>query len=212
MKGEIRIRLAVEDTLSEAIVRRVLSERPRRYEVVAVHMRNGCGYLKKQARSFNQAAKLTPFLLLTDLDCRPCPRDLIDAWLGSTPRHPQFLLRVAVREVESWLLGDREGLRRLLGLRGPLDIDSPERLPDPKMTLLGFATRASSRIRREALVHCDHSGRMSQGPDYNGTLGEFARESWDLASAQNKCPSLNRLVLALKRLEQSYSTGVAPVS
>ena len=116
MKAPIPIYLAVEDELSEWVVRRALSTRSTGYAVGAVFSQGGFGYLKRQAPAFNNAAKGCPFLLLADLDLSPCPPQLIKDWLGR-PKHPHFLLRVAVREVESWLLGDPVGLKTFLGLR-----------------------------------------------------------------------------------------------
>jgi hypothetical protein len=127
--------LAVEDELSEFVLRRIIGKHAA-LQVAAVFSRGGYGYLKKRAGGFNQAAAHCPFLLLTDLDKGLCAPDLVKAWLGGRPRHPHFLLRVAVPEVESWLLADSEGLRRFLGVRGGKDAAQPERFADAKGELL----------------------------------------------------------------------------
>ena len=57
MRRPIPIRIAVEDSLSEAVLRRALAKRPVRYEIGAVYSRGGFGYLKKKAVAFNNAAK-----------------------------------------------------------------------------------------------------------------------------------------------------------
>jgi hypothetical protein len=205
MKRTIPIYLAVEDELSEWIARRALYARPAEYAVGAVFGRAGFGYLKKQAPAFNNAAKGCPFLLLTDLDQNACPPQLIEEWLGR-PCHPHLLLRVAVREVESWLLGDSTGLSAFLGLRKPFVCAYPEQLPDPKRELLRVATTSPRRAMREALVWKDEpSGRLFQGPDYNGTLAKFVRKDWNLAQARAKCRSLDRLFDALSRMEADFS-------
>ena len=201
MKDAIPIYLAVEDELSEWVVRRALSTRLADYAVGAVYSQGGFGYLKKQAAAFNNAAKRCPFLLLTDLDQCPCPPQLIEEWLAR-PKHPHFLLRVAVREVESWLLGDPAGLSAFLGLRKPFDCPDPERLAEPKQELLKFALSSPRRVMREALVWQDTaSGRLCQGPDYNATLAKFVSSQWDIDAARKACRSLGRLFLALERLE-----------
>lgn len=207
MKAPIPIYLAVEDELSEWVVRRALFSRPADYAVGAVFSQGGYGYLKKQAPAFNNAAKGCPFLLLADLDRSPCPPQLIEDWLGR-PKHPHFLLRVAVREVESWLLGDPAGLKTFLGLRKPFDFAEPEQLVDPKQELLKLALSSPRRTVREALVWKDESsGRLFQGPDYNATLAKFAAKDWNLAGASNKCRSLDRLLLALQRMESEAAPG-----
>lgn len=205
MKDPIPIYLAVEDELSERTARRALSMRPVHYAVGAVFCRGGYGYLKKQAPAFNHAANACPFLLLTDLDQSPCPPQLVADWL-SRPKHPHFLLRVAVREIESWLLGDPTGLREFLGLRRPIDFPDPEGLPDPKQEFLRLALSSPRRRLREALVwRDDHTGRFAQGPDYNGALAGFVSKDWDITGASTRCRSLHRLFIALGRVEAELS-------
>ena len=205
MRQPIPIYLAVEDELSEWVARRALAVQGRRFAVGPVFGRTGVGYLKKQAGAFNHAAKGCPFLLLTDLDRYPCPPELIAEWLPM-PKHNHLLLRVAVREVESWLLGDAVGLGRFLKLRSPLSVPDPESLANPKQTLLGAAEKSPSRLMREALLWRDErSGRLSQGPDYNGTLARFVSCHWDVAAARLKCRSLKGLFAALTRLEATYN-------
>ena len=192
MKAPIPIFLAVEDVLSEWVARRALATRPVGYAIGPVFSQGGYGYLKKQARAFNNAAKACPFLLLTDLDRTPCPSQLITEWVGQV-RHPHLLLRVAVREVESWLLGDPVGLSAFLGLRTPFDFGNPELLADPKLELLKLANRSPRRVIRESLTWKDAaSGRLSQGPDYNAPLARFAATDWNIAAARKKCRSLER--------------------
>ena len=205
MKAPIPIYLAVEDELSEWVVRRALAARPADYAIGAVYGKGGFGYLKKQASAFNNAAKGCPYLVLTDLDRCPCPPQLIEEWLGR-PKHPHLLLRVAVREVESWLLGDPAGLSAFLGLRTRFDFDNPEQLMDPKQELLKLAIKSPRRSIRESLTWKDDStGRLSQGPDYNAPLAKFVTSDWNIKKARNKCHSLDRLFLALERIESEFA-------
>lgn len=77
MTRPIPIYLAVEDELSEWVIRRVLKERRADYAIGAAFGCRGFGYLKKRAKAFNNAAKGCRFLLLTDLDYYACPPELI---------------------------------------------------------------------------------------------------------------------------------------
>jgi hypothetical protein len=201
VKAPIPIYLAVEDELSEWVLRRALSLRSVKYVIGGVYGNEGFGYLKKRATAFNNAAKRCPYLLLTDLDEYDCPPQLIEEWLGQ-PKHPQLLLRVAVREVESWLLGDATGLSHFLGLRTVVQLTDPEKSADPKEDLLKLALKSPRRSMREALVWRDEeSGRLFQGPDYNANLAKFVSNNWNVATARTKCPSLERLFAALARIE-----------
>lgn len=202
MSAVIPIRLAVEDALSESVLRRALSERPIQYAIGAVYRRGGFGSLKRQTPGFNSAAKACPFLLLTDLDTYDRPPDLIQDWLGHPP-HPHFLLRVAVREVESWLLADMGELAQYLGLKKPVKVAPQEIASDPKAALLRLALGARPRIMHDALVWQDKkSGQLFQGPDDNGTLAGFVVKHWDTGRARKRCPSLERFFVALARLEK----------
>lgn len=138
---------------------------------------------------------------MTDLDQGVCPPELLSVWLHY-PKHEHFLFRVAVREVESWLLGDIAGLSAFLGLRGIPHIAPPEDLEEPKEKLLRLAMRCPARQMREALVwRDDRSGRLLQGPDYNGTMARFVSKQWNISAARQTCQSLERVFSALKRLE-----------
>lgn len=206
MTASIPIRMAVEDALSETVLRRVLDERLARYEIGAVYSRGGYGYLKRQTGAFNNAAKAYPFLLLTDLDQYDCPPDLVTSWLSGQPKHNSFLFRVAVREVESWLLADMARLAPFLHLRNTPAISAPESLTDPKQELLRLSLGSRVRRVREALVWRDsESGQLHQGPDYNGTLAPFVMKHWDISAARSVCPSLERLFAALQRLETEFA-------
>ncbi len=203
MRNPIPICLAVEDELSEWVLRRIIGSRPISYAIGPVYGRTGFGYLKRQVSAFNNAAKGCPFLLLTDLDEMACAPQLITDWLDR-PRHPNFLLRVAIREVESWLLADDTGITSFLGSKLPAEYPEPEQLTDPKQELLKASFRSPRLALREALVWQDQSsGRFRQGPDYNGILSGFVREQWNLGRATKRCSSLERLSSALARLESS---------
>src|ERR1044071_4432659 len=105
----IPINLAMEDAVSEAVLQKVLRENRQEYAPATVYSRGGNGYIKRTISGFNNAAKGTPFLVLTDLDTYECPAALVADWL-KVPKHSNLLFRVAVTEVEAWLLADRNGI------------------------------------------------------------------------------------------------------
>ena len=106
----------------------------------------GFGYLKRRAAAFNNAAKGGPFILLTDLDQHVCPSELRHGVVGRTAQAQELVFRVAVREVESWLLGDMIRLRSFLHLKNVRAVTEPEALLDPKQELLKLSL--GSRVRR----------------------------------------------------------------
>ncbi len=187
----IPVHLAIEDDLSEIVVRRLLADTQREYSVGAAFGRTGYGYLRNTAPKWNAAAAAgTPIILLTDLDRHPCASGLINTWLGAAP-HPNLIFRIAVREVESWILADREGFSQFLRISSVFVPLQPDQLPDPKQTLVSLARRSRVRIVKESIVPRRGTTAI-QGPDYNGCLGEFVRNDWDSNAAVGHSPSLSR--------------------
>lgn len=203
MKTRISIYLAVEDDLSEVMVRRLLRARPVPYDLGAVFKQGGFGYLRQKTPAFNNMAKACPVILLTDLDQRSCAPELVADWLKQ-PKHPDFLLRVAVREVEAWLLACDEALGEYLAIRHFHPFPSPEELDDPKLELLKLAEGSSKRGIREAVARRDTGGNLRQGPAYNSTLGAFVDRLWEPRIASSRCPSLKRALSALEQLETRW--------
>jgi len=78
----IPINLAVEDELTEHVIRVLLKATGRPYSVGTVYRRGGFGYLKQKILAFNQASRISPYLVVTDLDKAECPPDLIENWFA----------------------------------------------------------------------------------------------------------------------------------
>ncbi len=197
--NETNINLAVEDPPSEAILRKMLGQSGCPYHVTNCLCRGGYGYLKKKIRAFNKAAQSIPFLILTDLDNSPCPPQMIKSWLD-IPKHPNLLFRIAVREVESWILADREAIAGFLGISEKKIPDDTDSLPDPKAFLIQLARKSKSRSLREELA--PPSGATSrQGPNYNNRIIAFIRDTWNADAASQHSRSLRRALERLRKFE-----------
>lgn len=198
----IPINLAVEDDLSAAVLRRILSSCGQDYAIGSVYQRHGFGFLKKNVKGFNNSAKGTPFVLLTDLDSYECPLALISSWL-STSRHPNFMFRVAVREVEAWLLADRRGIARYLEININRVPENPEAVIKPKRELIRLAAQSRNRSLRLDII--PKSGSTSQiGPDYNGRLRVFVERHWNVDQAELSSSSLRRAMRALRKFKPCW--------
>jgi hypothetical protein len=66
--SSLPVHLAIEDELSEAVLRRLLAETNRGYTIGTAYGRSGYGYLRKTIGGWNHAAKGVPFVVLTDED------------------------------------------------------------------------------------------------------------------------------------------------
>ena len=192
MTDNIPINLVVEDSLSEAVVRVILQQSGRHYFIGHCYGQAGSGYVRNRIRGFNNAAKGTPFLVLIDLDKSDCPPVLIEEWLPE-PKHPNLLFRIAVREIEAWLLGHRSALSKFLGIQiGAIPYNVDE-IDDPKQLLINLARRSRYKRVREAIVP-PFGSTAKIGPDYNGKLISFVKKHWKVPVAMGSSPSLKKSV------------------
>ena len=83
-----------------------------------------------------------------------------------------MLFRVAVREIEAWLMADSEGLAQFLGVRRGRIHNDPESIADAKRTIVELGRLSRKREIREDLVPRPGSGRIV-GPRYSSRLAEF---------------------------------------
>src|SRR5208283_2996534 len=113
MTFPVPINLVVEDILSESILRNILGHFENNFIIGTCYGQTGKGYIKKNINGFNNAAKGIPYLVLTDLDREECPPSLFQEWFNSQ-KHPNLIFRVAVKEVESWLLAHKEAMAKFL--------------------------------------------------------------------------------------------------
>jgi hypothetical protein len=192
--------IATEDELSEAVALRLVADVEPALQVTQTLRRNGFGYLRAKMASWCELAHHQPVFLLTDLDQVVCPVELLGQWRGALTLPSDLLMRVAVREVEAWLLADHEAMRGLFGERGRLPIE-PDQLPDPKARLLQLATKYAPRDVRADLVKT--TGAMaSQGIGYNARLTQWVQSCWRPDRAAERSPSLLRARIRLQELAQ----------
>ena len=183
--------LAVEDRLSDVVSTKILENFG--IEIVLRVGFKGNSYLRQKAPSLNQTARghLDVFML-TDLDSpENCPPQLIQSWI-SAPLNSGFFLRVAVMEVESWIMADRSALAKFLSIpvhRVPSNTDD---IPNPKEFLVSLARRSNRRRLRDQLVPAPGAATARVGPEYNSRFSEFVQTHWDLERAAVASPSLKR--------------------
>ncbi len=179
--------LAAEDVPGLAVGRKLLVEHP---ALIVYREENARGYgtLKIKTPNFDQmGSNGLPVLMLTDLDADLCPAGKVADWLGHAPSRG-FIFRICVREIEAWLLADREAMAGFLKVsitKLPL---APELLPDPKAKLIGLAQKSPRKIR----IGVTPVGRAAIGPDYNELLSGFIAERWSIERAVRCAPSLAR--------------------
>ena len=196
MANGIEISAAVEGLVDEAVVRKLIAHAGA--TPGPVYGKQGKSLLRQKIAGYNNAARRAPWMVLVDLDHdEVCAPPLRDAWLPQPAERLCF--RVAVREVEAWLLADTQRLAAFLGVspaRVPAD---PERLDDPKTAMVNLARSSRRRAIQEDMVPREGSGRQV-GPAYSSRLIEFASSSWRPDVAARRSDSLRRAIDCLRRL------------
>ena len=195
---------AAEGITDETVLRRVVQHVGA--DVARVYGGNGKRSLRRSINGYNEAARYWPWVVLIDLDHdADCAPTLCREWLAAPA--PMMYFRVAVREIEAWLLADREAISRFISVqvsRVPL---APDGLDDPKETLINLARVSRRRDIRADMVPRPGSGR-SVGPAYSSRLIEFVSTGrWrpDIAAANSE--SLRRCVSALSRMVATFTEG-----
>ncbi len=199
--NSIGINLVFEDVVSEAILDAILRQSRQSYTVQMRLGKNGFGYIKKRISNFNQAARMTPFLVLTDLDQSTCPVHLIQEWLP-VPQHPNLIFRIAVREVESWVMADRSAFGNFFGIsceKIPQQLDD---LQDPKQFLINLVRKSKKSEIKRAIVP-DPGSTAKVGKDYNAPLLKFITQNWQAELAMEHSDSLRRTILAIQKFKPS---------
>jgi len=185
----ISVTLVFEDDLSEAVMIQILRQFPDKYEIFQSYSGHGFGYLKTNIKGFNQASVVNPHFMLTDLDNYECPIVLINDWVDFE-LNDNFIFRIAVREVESWVLADRENLSKYFNVSIANFPRNPDEETDPKNTLISLARRSKKRNIREDIVPINHNAGI--GPNYNGCLSTFVFNNWDIEKAILNSASLRK--------------------
>lgn len=200
---DVAISAAVEGNVDEVVVKRLIE-----YAGVfpwKVWGKNGKKALKRDISGYNYAARHNPWIVVIDLnndaDCAP---PLLGEWLDSPA---QFLcFRVAVREIESWLLADSEHISRFLKVSVKAIPSDPEDIANPKQFMVNLARQSKSSAIREDMVPRPESGREI-GPAYTSRLIEFvisAQHPWRPEVAVQRSDSLARSVRCLQRIIQRW--------
>ena len=157
----------------------------------------GNGKIKRQINAYNFAAEHGYYFVITDLDKNDCAPSLLRDWLPVKPNN-QLLFRVAVHEVESWLLADRENFASFFSINQNLIPLNPDNEADPKCTVFSLAKKSRKKEIREAIVPIDE--HAINGPGYNIQLQRFIQNMWNIGSARKNSPSLDRTIKALDKL------------
>jgi len=167
----------------------------------------GKSAIDRDLAKYNAMARAMPLLVVRDLDDdAPCGGTFV-ANLRWKPS-PWIRFRLAVRELESWVLADAPGLSRFIGVDEKWLPEDPDAEVDPTRSLLTIAERCPARIRRRLLP--EKGSLALVGPLYEATLIEFGELRWSAARASKRSASLRRARASLRTLARDWNAFVNP--
>lgn len=194
------IAVVAEDQLTQAVLHKCVSEVLPAYSVARTEVKRGRGNVQRELEAYAALAQVMPVLVGVDLDGDECAPTLLRGW-GRLPSQAGLLLRVAVREIESWVLADQKRVASFIGA-APNEVPRrPDELADPKRSLLELArTHAGSELRADLVPRNYDASYPRIGPAYNLRLCAFVAKKWRPHVARTKSASLERAMAALERL------------
>ena len=170
----------------------------------ATYGRRGKEWIRQRMTGFRNAANFSPWAVLVDLDPEAeCAPLVLTSWVP--PPRPRFLcFRVAIRQVEAWLLADPAALSNYLAVTpGRLPAD-PDSLDHAKLEMVNLARHSTKRAIREDMCPRPGSGRAT-GPAYSSRLIEYASVHWRPDVAEAHSESLSRTIRCLRDLISDYA-------
>lgn len=132
----------------------------------------------------------SPWVALRDLDHdAECGGALVESLLPERSSFMEF--RVAVRQVEAWLLADRAAFASYFAVSAARLPRAPDECSDAKRVLVDVCSTSSKSAVRLDMTPRRGSGRKV-GPGYEGMIIAFADAAWDPRRAASESPSLAR--------------------
>jgi hypothetical protein len=195
------INIAFEDVLSEAVINRLLSQLWPEAVVYKKFYGRGSGYLRSHLQAFMNSSKSSPFFVLIDSDNEGCAKKLLHSLIKKAPPS-DFILRIAVHEIESWVLADFNNLIKALNIKSGRCPSNTDTIIQPKEYILNLVRKSASKSIRKSLLPTK-VGAASQGPGYNSVMVQFVMDKWNISNASLNSESLNRTVLCLQTFRKS---------
>lgn len=192
-----QILIVGEDALCCALGQKLVTEAMPGWEVSGdpINARGVTKLLAALPRYSDQARHVRPVLCVADTD-RKCPVVIREQWM---PKHApeEFHFRLAVREAESWVLGDKEAFAKFFRISSQKIPSRPEELGDAKLEVLKLARMSKVRQLRQEVVTLD--GPEKPGMGYNTHLCELVNGAWSAGKAAETVPSLRRAIVRLSQ-------------
>lgn len=198
----MNISIATEDILTEEAMIKIIASHGK-FNILHRLGKQGCGYLTSNLNKFNTLAKSHFVIIVLDLDNRQSSaefRRLIEDQIKNKSGHLKII--IPVREIESWLLADREGLSNFFSISKEKIDREPEILLDPKEKIINLAKLSRDNNIKKGLPP-KNGAAAKVGLSYNTLLSLFIREHWSITRALELSPSLKETIKFLDEISHS---------
>ncbi len=195
------INIICEDSLHVAVIRRLIDIYNPSLRINVINKLGSRSEIEKRIVIYNGSPEDVSYFIMIDLDSDQCAPALINKLL---PRgvNSNNIVRIAVRQIESWLLADSKNLSSYFGIKNSLIPNNTDMLSNSKNFLIEIAKQSNRSIIKCNIVP-DSAGTAKQGPDYNYPLIIFILEKWDPNAGMIKSDSLKKAIDAVRRFKQS---------
>lgn len=183
----------VEDLLQEAVLTKMVEKYRPDLDLYPPIGKKGNTYIKTKLKAFNDASEAIPHIILTDLDDIDCAPTLVNEWINYQ-LSPKLLFRIAEKEVESWIMADRNRFASFMGIPVSKVPSDTQVIANPKLTLINFARKSKKKKIKDIIP----VGSSKVGPGYNLILEEFVINYWNVDDAAMNNSSLLKAIERLK--------------
>jgi hypothetical protein len=194
----MRISLVGEGRLDIAVLSRLVVDAG--FETGETFGLRGKSDIDQKIAKYNVAARFSPWAVLRDLDDDATCAGEVRATLLPSPAD-QMCFRLAVRQVEAWLLADADRFAAHFSTNWRLPASDVDVLSVPKTVVLEALSRSTSRTTRNVTVRIVNGARVV-GPEYTNELVGFVMTRWRPATAAKHSRSLKMARLRLAELAQ----------
>lgn len=191
-----QIALIAEDAICQAIGERLIGEVLGWTLAISPINCGGVSRLLSQLDRYQTLARLYPVLCIADTD-RRCAVELLEKHRPPN-LSARFLFRLAVPEIESWILADNKGFAEHFRVPESRLPRNPDEEHDSKLTILHLVQKSKSRLFKNEMISAYDRNKIGTG--YNLHLTSFVREKWSVEEAAMRSASLARCVSRLQEL------------
>ena len=196
VKREVAL-IVVEGDWEVPVAMRILKELQVDYSDAQILNKRGRTHFWPNIARYNAAAShLGVVFALADLEEDRCAPLLLKRHLSKKP-HANFVCRVAIRALESWLLADRNQFGEFLKAPFAKLPAKPDALVHPKKTVVELARRHSPEFLKRDLVPGEGTAGIT-GRYYHARMVEFVVKHWNPRDARSNSSSLDRAMRALE--------------